>query len=139
MSPYEILPHTADIRLQVHAGSLPALFQEALSGMGFIQRSESCSPEQKDWPVRYELKITAPDQTSLLIDFLSEALSLGHIHQVLFCGCTIHHLSETTLHAEIMGIPNTTWDRDIKAVTYHEAELIQSPGGGWETTIILDI
>lgn len=142
--PSEILKHTADLRIRVWADSLERLFQDAVFGMmGVLKENfkpqalnhkKSTNPELKR-----EIKIKAGDQTALIVDFLNEALTMAQTNKEVYTGVKFNKISETELEAELNGIPVDEFDEDIKAVTYHEADVRQNESGEWETMLVFDI
>ena len=137
---YEVitLSHTADIQLKIRANSLEELFLACLEVMGNILKIDFCSSATSFKLSRY-LEINAPDTTVLLIDFLSEVLTLSHAEKIIFCKLKMTHLDDFNLKAFVYGVKVDSFDEDIKAVTYHEAEVKQLEGGQWQTHIIFDI
>lgn len=135
--PYEIQKHTADVRLRVRGNTAEELFSEALKGMMNIMKHESYSMKQK----RIERSITvyASDRTALLVDFLNEALSLAQIHKEVYFNVAFSTFSEIALEAALLGAKVNEFDEDIKAATYHEADVRQNEKGEWETMLVLDI
>jgi SHS2 domain-containing protein len=132
------LPHTADLRIKVEATDLEDLFRGALEGMcRILWDVEKPEPIQKD---QLKLLIThAPDATVLLIDFLSEVLTLTLSKKTLFREMRIVSMDEYHLDCIIIGSKVEGFDDDIKAVTYHEAEVVQNGLGNWETLVVFDI
>ena len=139
MASYQLLPHIADIRLQVRAATLEELFRSALAGMTELQKKDGCHPAGESLPLQENIAIESGDRTSLLIDFLSAVLTRSHIQKALYCELSFGQLSETRLSATLRGKPANGFDEDIKAVTYHEAEIITHENGELETRIIFDI
>lgn len=138
MKVHRIIPHTADIRLFVEADSLPELFLGALEGMNEIICKNFCQ-QCKTFPLIIKLSMQATDQTALLIDFLSEVLTQSQIKKAIFCKINFFRFDKTTLEAELSGAPITIINKDIKAVTYHEAEIKENIHGNLETLIVFDI
>lgn len=136
---FEFLPHTADIRMRIEAETLPQLFQAGLRGMSQILKEEHCLGDQKQ-DLRRVFAINATDVTCLLIDFLSEVLTLSYTEKSVFCELNFVDFSEKLISAEISGtaIPDG-FDEEIKAVTYHEAAVTQNADGLWETIVVFDI
>lgn len=132
------LSHTADIRMLIEAKTLQSLFVEGVKGMGNILKENFCESSHKiDTEVMIELKAT--DNTSLLIDFLSDALSQSYINNVVFWDIEIIELMEYKIRAKLSGTQVEIYDEDIKAVTYHEAHVTKNDKGYWGTSIIFDI
>jgi SHS2 domain-containing protein len=139
MKSFEILPHTADVRLRLDADTLEELYQAGIEGMAEILRETFCRGRSGPWRYQRRLTLASVDTTALLIDLLSELLTLVHTEQVLFCKIEVHHLDQRQLDCTVSGDPVDALDEDIKAVTYHEADVRQGPDGRWTTMIIFDI
>jgi SHS2 domain-containing protein len=137
MKSYKHLPHTADTRLYVEADSIEELFRGALKGMTDIIKKNACGSKVET--ERRTIEVKSVDQTSLLIDFLSEILSYSHEEGNIYCRVKFLKLSEKKLTADIFGRSADGFDEDIKAVTYHEAEIKKNGKGNWEVTIVFDI
>lgn len=138
MNRYTISPHIADVRLNVSATSLKQLFVYALEGMNrILSKHYEAHLEKK--AVTKKIRITSSDTTLLLIDFLSEVLTLSHVHKAIFHTVSRLDLKNSTLRATLLGANVSQFDEDIKAVTYHEAQVKQDPKGGYKTTIVFDI
>ena len=85
-----------------------------------------------------KVKIKSADEQSLLVDFLSEALTLSDINNEVYFEVKFKKLAETELEAEIFGQPVQRFDLEIKAVTYHGLEM-KEKNGGWEAEVLFDI
>ena len=131
------LPHTADVRMRVTAPSLEKLFYQAVAGMNGILKEDFCPGAI---PVKngITLELTGTDHTAMLIDFLSEVLSLSYSEKSLFCDMEIV-LGEDRLWARLFGIPVGIFDEEIKAVTYHEARIDRNSDDEWEAFVLFDI
>jgi SHS2 domain-containing protein len=134
---YELIQHTADIRIRVVASSVEELFKDSLRGlMHYI--AGNVPPVEVLGPARYDIVVDAPDQTALLVDFLNEALLRSHLEHVVIGDVTFDSLTETSLAASLVSTQARVAE-DVKAVTYHEADVRQQDDGQWTTTIVLDI
>lgn len=132
------LPHTADIEMQVQAGSLDVLFGAAIRGMGNILKEGGCYAGVP-CPLTRRLDLRAKDATCLLIDTLSDILSLSFIDKALFCRASFLELTETHMVADLFGYAVNGFDEEIKAVTYHGAQLRRTRDKQWKTRVIFDI
>ena len=137
--PYLFYPHTADVRLNVTGGTRGEVFRLALEAMAELMKENFCSTEEADFLREEYLELKAIDGTSLLVDFLSEVLTLSHIRKTIFCDVIFDTLAETELKAILRGKATDQFDKDIKAVTYHEAELKINKKGQWESILVFDI
>ena len=132
---YEILQHTADVRLRVTASSLEELFADALRGLMAVMGARPVGAHS----VRPEtIELDSVDLTALLVDFLNEALVRAVVSRRAFTGASFASLGETHLSATLTSVPAASFDEEVKAVTYHEAEVKRS-GEGWTTMLVLDI
>jgi SHS2 domain-containing protein len=134
--PYEIVGHTADVKMKVRGRTFQELFGDALRGMNSILKSFI---EGRGKKTRREIAVEAADRSALLVDFLNEALALSLIHREIYTEVMFRELSETFLRAGLVGVGVYEFDEDIKAVTYHEVEIKKNENGEWGTAIVFDI
>lgn len=139
MKSYRFISHTADIRMQVTGDILPELFEAAVLGMNEILIPGFCDDDKDNNVIVREISIEASDATALLVDFLSEILTCSYEDKAVFCRIDFLKISETATEAKIYGKKVHMFKGDIKAVTYHEAEVRKSENGKWETMIVFDI
>lgn len=138
MKRFEILPHTADLRLKVRASSLEELFYAALEGMNeVIDNNFNCRDSNAE--TAETIEVSSIDESMLLIDFLSEILTLSHKSKCIFIINKIYEFSITQIKAELNGFKADGFDEDIKAVTYTEAKIVRNSEGILETIIVFDI
>lgn len=143
---FEILPHTADLKIRVYGATLSELFRHALIGMfqSIGPRSDVCvrageRVECKKLPVEHTVEVQSHDVESLLVDFLSQVLYLSDVHNEAYLDADIHELNNNQIRATIKGVPITGFDNvEIKSVTYHDLR-IQQIDGVWQTDIVFDI
>jgi SHS2 domain-containing protein len=138
MKNFSILEHTADTRLFVEGSDLNQLFLAAAEGMNSILK-EPVNPENCVLVLKQTIKIEAPDSTALLVDFLSTILTISQTKNGIFSHVGFKELTNIKLDATVEGFFVEKFDEDIKAVTYHEAEIRKSKNGNFETIIVFDI
>lgn len=132
---YQVLGHTADLRLKISARTKKELFKQALKGMMSILKEK---PKEKE-KISKEIEIESFDLVSLLVDFLNEALYNVYANKAIFSAVEFEFFSENKLRATISGYKiENGFDEDIKAVTYHEAE-IKKIDENFTATLIFDI
>ena len=134
--PYQITEHTADMRMNVEAQNLRQLFKDSIKGMLNTLKTEN--PEANKTTVKRTIAVQSSDITALLIDTMNEVLSLAQIHRETYPKIFIRKLSKTAIVAELEGMKVEKFEKDIKAVTFHEAN-VEKKEGLWKTTIIFDI
>ena len=131
---FEIIDHIADVRLRVRAPSIEALFVDAMRGMFAVMRAHP-----GDTTIERSVVVEdAADTTSLLIDFLNEVLHRAQVAQEMFTDAQFTRLDATSCEAMLRGSAAATFEEDVKAVTYHEAE-VRKVRDEWTTMIVFDI
>ena len=135
---YELFDHTADIGVRVLAPSLAELLEPAARGLyAVIGRLVAAGAPQ---PRRFEL--TGEEAAVLLRDWLAELLRLLVLEQRMATGFAPEEFRDGRLAvtAEMCGIDQrrSEFEREAKAVTYHQLEIRPVPGG-FEATFIVDI
>ncbi len=132
------LPHTADVALKIEGALLTDLFKNGLKGMNSVLKRGFCETVNR-FDCQMHIEIDSYDNTSLLIDFLSEVLALSYIQKAIFCEVYFSYFSEKKLVATIFGTWFSQFDEEVKAITYHEAHIHRNESGLWETHLIFDV
>jgi SHS2 domain-containing protein len=131
---YEFLPHTADVRIHVTAHSQEELFTEALRALcAFVNASGEGERRER------AVEVAAGNATDLLVDFLNEALWRLHAYREVYDAVDFQRCTLTDLSATLHGRAFQAMAEDVKAVTYHEADVQQTPEGRWTTVLVLDV
>jgi SHS2 domain-containing protein len=112
---------------------LPALFEQAALGMDNLAGVELDGQSSLDW----RLELEAPDAESLLVAFLSEILHVAESEHIGFRNYSIRIAGEC-LAASLEGAPILQASKEIKAVTYHQLAIKNTPYG-LETQIVFDV
>lgn len=133
---YNILEHPADIKLKITADSVEELFIGALKGMAEILALKEDLTKEK---IEKRIKVSSLDTSSLLVDFLSEVLTLSDIEDGVFNEIKIESLKENKIEAEITGFRVKKFKEEIKAVTYHQLEIKINNQNQFEAEILFDI
>jgi SHS2 domain-containing protein len=123
----------------VSAVTREELFRDALQGMSQIQRKGFCFTAQQTFRYSVQVSVKSVDLSALLVDFLSDVLTVSHVDKAVFCDVDFKAFSETEVDASISGYAVGYFDEDIKAVTYHEANIIVNKDQQLETMILFDI
>lgn len=131
---YRFLEHTGDVRMEATGATREELFTEALRGMFSYLK-----PKLHEGEAKREVRVVSPDQTALLIDFLNEALRLSQTHKEAYREVKFQKLEEISLEAELHGNSVASFEDDIKAVTYHEADVRRDEKGEWIAKLVFDI
>ena len=131
---YEFLPHTADVRIRVTGHSQEDLFTEALLAL-----CECVKSSGEGEPRERRVETTAGNATDLLVDFLNEALWRIHAFGEIYERVEFERCSATEITATLHGRAFDSMEEDVKAVTYHEADVQMTGEGHWTTLLVLDI
>lgn len=130
---YVELEHTADWALKVWAPDLEMLFITAAKGMYDLSEISFAQNETQD----VRIQLDAPDDETLLVDFLSELLFYGEIDNVAFHKFNLI-LEGSSLRALLTGSPILSRKKEIKAVTYHNLEITERDNK-LEVIIVFDV
>jgi len=127
------IEHTADWELEVWAKDLPSLLEQAGRGMYLLAGFKL----QAGPRVSRSFKLAVNDNESLLVDFLSELLWIAE-HEGLAFDAYDLSIDINWLNAKLDGAPITCFSKEIKAVTYHNLNIINS-GDGLQVRIVFDV
>ena len=136
MKRFEILPHTADIRIRAEGSTRPALFVAALQGMFAASGPESAG--EKAEHVSRPFKLSAADFPTLLVDLLNEAIAASDTHREAYDDITFALVTDTKAEGAFLGKPVARFGTQIKAATHHELSVQKNAEGNWEATIVFD-
>jgi len=138
MRSIKFLSHTADVKIRLQASSEEELLKAGMEAIHGLLLPDACA-NFNTAEVTEEVHIQAPDKTALLVDFLSDVLSASHYEKAVFCDFEVKKWRENDLEAILKGEKVDRFVEDIKAITYHEAEVIRDENGNWESILIFDI
>lgn len=134
---YELREHTADVAVAATGATLGAVFANVADGLAAAQCDDI--PPTGD---RFTIEEVADSRESLLFDFLDRLIYERDIRDVLPTDheATVSQENDTWLvHATARGVPLTDIDgREIKAVTYSDMDLTQTPDG-WTAYVVFDV
>ncbi len=134
---FEILNHTADVGIIAYGADMSEAFANAAKGM-FSLITEL---EDIEEVIYRDIELAAPDQESLLVEWLNELIYLFDVENIIFKRFDIAELSSTHLKARIYGRKvDSSKDElkiGIKAATYHLLEI--SKNNGIRAQVLFDI
>jgi SHS2 domain-containing protein len=135
-SGFEELAHTADLEIRAWGEDMVSLFRQAAAGM--IQLSGVEGLAEGISSVKQNISLKAMDYEGLLILFLEELLYRLTEDYMVYEIQKLSITSDYTLKAKLKGAQIKSYQRDIKAVTYHNLN-IRSSADGYEVNIVFDI
>ena len=135
---YEFFDHTADIGIRVTAPTLAGLIEPAGDGLyaviGRLVASEDVTS--------HVFELAGPDAATLLRDYLAELLLMfEQDHRMVTAAKVLLFDADrltVTAGTQLVDQHLSVYDREVKAVTYHELDVRAVPGG-FEATVIVDI
>jgi SHS2 domain-containing protein len=132
---FEEVEHTADWALRVRGQDLSGLLLNAARGMLSLL---VVNPTLIPLEVEEQIDLEAGDAEGLLVDWLSELVYRAEVEGVLFREFNLQQVTPTHLRVAIRGGPVPSLHKHIKAVTYHNLEIIKTEKG-LEATIVFDV
>ena len=139
MSGYcETFDHTADVGLAARADS-PTELLEALAGCmcDLVCPRKNVSPDNKR-----TIAVEAPDFEALTVDFLEAVLATIQVDRFAVASIKVTSVTQTSAATELIGSELDPQRHEIlteiKAVTYHELEVVERDGQ-WSARVILDL
>jgi len=131
---YQILEHTADLKIKVFGKDKKELFENVLIGM-----FEGAEYKGEDKKVKRKIKVSSSDLPSLLVDFLSEVLYLSETNWEVYHKIQFAEFDDKNLKATLIGKKLERIGVQIKGATWHGLDLHQKKDRTWEATILFDI
>lgn len=131
---YEEIDHTADWALKVRGRDLPALFANAALGMMELAGVQTGEEQGR---VR-QIELQAIDPEALLVDWLHELLIALELEQLAFREIKLEITGGIKLVGTFRAVPTISMEKPVKAVTYNDL-LIQESPDGLEATVVFDV
>jgi SHS2 domain-containing protein len=133
--PFVVVDHTADWALRVYGRSLAELFTHAAQGMTSLMVA---NPAAIPLTETYQIELDAYDAESLLVDWLTELAYWAEAEGNVGIEFEVTAVTTTHLTATVQGGPADELQKHIKAVTFHNLEIIDIEDG-LEVTIVFDV
>jgi len=131
---YEILEHTADLKIRAFGKTKQEVFKNMMFGM-----QASLRAKVKKQEISTKIKIESENLEALLIDFLSEINYLNEVNLQVYDKIYFNEFSDTILEAEIAGKKVARFGLQIKGVTWHDLNVRQQENSTWQATVLFDI
>jgi len=134
---FEIIDHTADVGIIAYGASMNETFANAAKAL-FSLISELDDVEEV---VHRDIELNAPDQESLLVEWLNELIYLFDAENIIFKRFDVTQLSQTHLKARSYGhrvdSSKHKLKTGVKAATYHMVKIEKSNGS--KVQVLFDI
>ncbi len=138
MKRYEEIPHTADWSFRAFGRDLRELFANSAYALFAMEGAIAPGTSDQAGMTKRSVQVSGIDFESLLVNWLSELLYLQESHRETYHRFDIQELSPTALQANVYGTPGMRIDKLVKAVTYHDLRIEQTPEG-WQATVVVDV
>jgi SHS2 domain-containing protein len=132
---FEEVEHTADWALRVRGRDLQELLINAARGIASLIVAD---PANLPHDEEKELELESIDAESLLVDWLSELAYWAEAEMLVFHQFELQEVTPTSLRATVRGGHAPELTKHIKAVTYHNLEIVETPEG-MEATVVFDV
>lgn len=135
---HELFEHTADLGLRARAADLDALFAEAATCLvsAIVEDPAAIRPE-----LEQTIELAGTDREYLLFDFLRELLYRFDAEHLLFGKFEVRVRPDgltAACRGERLDPARHVLSHEVKAITYHDLTVEQTPDG-WLAEVIVDI
>jgi len=134
---FEIVNHTADVGIIAYGADMNQAFANAAKAL-FSLITELDDVEEV---VHRDIELTAPDQESLLVEWLNELIYLFDAENIIFKRFDITQLDNTHLKARSYGhkvdSARHKLKMGVKAATYHMLKIEKSNGS--KVQVLFDV
>ena len=135
---YRIFDHTADLGVEVTAASQEELYADAAIALFDLLTD----PETVRSDASREVSIAGGDAADLLVNFLRELLDAYNHDGFLMKSCLVQEVNPRWLKALLRGESfdpaRHRIEKEIKAVTYHQAS-VEKTEDGWLARVVFDV
>ncbi len=128
------IDHTADWAIRITAPSAAELFRRAAFGLYHLAGMRLARRPRRTHP----LQVEAADWESVLVAWLNELLFLKEQRNEAYPEIEVVAIDHRHLSVLLRGGRVAAWTRDIKAVTYHNLQVVAGPDV-WQATLVLDV
>jgi SHS2 domain-containing protein len=132
---FEEIEHTADAAFRIFGKDFKELMINAAYTVSYLLCEDPSAISEK---IEQKVVIEADDAEGLLVEWLSEFCFLAETKSMVFTRFEIEMISATQINARIYGDKVNRIKTHIKAVTYHNLEIIKT-ATGMTATVIFDI
>ncbi len=136
--PFEVIEHPADVGFVAYGASREELFAHAALAMFSL----ACEVEDVEEREARPIEARGEDDVSLLYSWLAEILATADAEQRVFRRAEVTRLEAGrvagVVHGEKFDRARHRAGTYIKAVTYHELRVEQTPEG-WRAQVFLDV
>ncbi len=132
---YEVLEHTADLKVAFYGNNLLDLFFNGFEGLKrLLYLTHKFKPTKDTLPslIKYTVNMESKDSELLFVDWLRNLLSLSQTNNLIPVSLDYIEFTDHSLTAQVSYRVPTHKDKlnyIIKAVTYHQAKIAKARTG----------
>jgi SHS2 domain-containing protein len=134
---YQVLAHTADTGIVAYGATLAEVFENAALGMFELM----FGPAQAEPTQECRVAATGEGGEELLVAWLSALLTEAEIEGLALSAFTVEAIDAAGVRGHAAGVPAAGLELrgpPVKAVTYHQASVEETPQG-WVARVIFDV
>ncbi len=128
------IEHTAELQLELHAGSQAGVFRQALDAMRELLEADAGTLGAQ---AERNVEVEATDRAALLAEWLAELVFLAEMEGLVPESVRDLVVAEDSVTGIVRGRLGERRHL-IKAVTYHDLEL-RRDRDGWRGNVVLDV
>lgn len=132
---FEEIEHTADRALIIYGRNLEELLLNAARGLNSLMGADE---DLNSTPLTKSIELAAMDAESLLVEWLSELAYWAEAEMLVFSKFDLQDVLPTQVNANIYGRRVNQFESHIKAVTYHNLEIVKTETG-LTATVVFDV
>ena len=132
---FEEIEHTADRALRIYGRNFEQLLLNAAHGLNSLMGAGKLTGAT---PLSKSISLDADDAEGLLVEWLSELAFWAESEMLVFSKFDLQTVSQTHVTAAVAGRRVTNLERHIKAVTYHNLEIVETESG-LAATVVFDV
>lgn len=137
MLTFKLLSHTADLIIHIEGSTIEEIFKAAVFGLVSVLKPDNLILNKKDF--EYKKTLESNNINLLLVDFLSDVLTIIHIRKGLVSDIEINSLTDNQINFTAYFQKVDKFDRDVKAISYHNVNIIMNKENVYQAEIIVDI
>ena len=134
MKKYELLEHTADLKIRGYGKTREELLANLAFGL-FSEINHDLSEDAQE--VEKRIIVKAVDEQAMFVDFFNELLTLADINDEIYGKYNLK-IEGSTVTGQMWGEKVFQNDLDVKACTYNDLK-IEKTGEGWMAEVVFDI
>jgi SHS2 domain-containing protein len=126
--------HVGELAIRLEGCSLAELFTEAARALAEVMLGRppvAAGDYEQVW-------VRAPDREALLVAWLDELIFRAERDHKVYGDARVDRITDDEIDAVVRGEPVIDLKTQVKAATFHDLQIVDSPGGV-AVTVVLDV